>query len=114
MLLSPRINATRKARQRAKRFAVRTSLRYRISGESQWRQGTTENISASGVLFRCEHSLEPRTPIEMSWAVPVAVLGSAGAQVDCRGIVVRALKDAGLGSQGTLASSISHYRIIRP
>ncbi len=114
MVLSPRLNATRKTQQRAQRFAIRTPLRYRISGESEWRQGATENISSSGVLFRCEHSLEPDTPIEMSWAVPVAVLGNGGAQVYCRGTVVRALKDASSGDPGALASSISQYRIIRP
>jgi len=105
--------ATRNNQQRAQRYAIRTPLRYRIRGQSEWRQGTTENISYCGVLFRCEHFLEPDTPIEMRWAVPVAAFGRGGAQVHCRGTVVRATKDASDDLE-TVASSISHYRIIQP
>ncbi len=112
MMLS--LNATRNGHKRAERFAIRTALRYRINGEMEWRQGTTENISSSGVLFRCAHSVEPDTPLELSWAMPVTAFGNGGAQVYCRGTVIRLLKDARVDDLTIVATSISHYRIIRP
>ena len=108
------LTATRNGQKRAQRFAIRTALRYRITGDLEWRQGTTENISSSGVLFRCEHSVEPDTPLEMSWVVPVARFGSGSAQVYCRGTVVRLMKEAEANELATVATRISHYRIIRP
>jgi len=72
----------------------------------------TENISSSGVLFGCEHSVGPDTSIEMSWAVPVGPSGNGGAQVYCRGTVVRTTK--GTGHLTALAASVSHYRLVRP
>ena len=37
---------------RAPRFSLRLPIRYRTVGEPAWHDGTTENISRSGVLFR--------------------------------------------------------------
>jgi len=97
---------------RAQRFEISTPIRYRVSGQSEWGKGMTENISSSGVLFRCEHSVGPETPIEMSWAVPVGAFGSGGARVYCRGAIVRTRGNP--GDLTTVAASISHYRLMRP
>ncbi len=37
--------------QRATRFSVHMPVRYRAIGEGEWREGHTENISRTGVLF---------------------------------------------------------------
>ena len=37
---------------RATRFDLHLPLKYRLVGESGWREGTTENISRSGCFFR--------------------------------------------------------------
>jgi hypothetical protein len=89
-------------------------LRYRLSGESKWRKGTTENISRSGVLFRGEEFAEPNTSLEMSFVLPDEIFGVRSAEVVCRGIVVRAERPKGAGAFPALASTISHYRFIRP
>src|SRR5581483_8833518 len=44
---------------RAQRFNLNLPLRYRLLGEENWRLGTTENISRSGLLFRAEEMLQP-------------------------------------------------------
>ncbi len=41
---------------RATRFDLHLPLKYRLVGESGWREGTTENISRSGMLFQAEEA----------------------------------------------------------
>ena len=43
---------------RAQRFNLHLPLRYRKVGEQGWRNGTTQNISRSGLLFEAEEMLE--------------------------------------------------------
>ena len=44
---------------RAQRFNLNLPLKYRLVGEGNWRKGTTENISRSGMLFRAEEMVSP-------------------------------------------------------
>ena len=50
---------------------VRLRRRKRFDGEAGWHDGTTENISRSGVLFRGAGILRVDTPIEMRLVLPV-------------------------------------------
>ena len=99
---------------RAKRFGIQMDLRYRLSGESKWRKGTTENISFSGVLFQAEESAKTSTPLEIRLELPAEILGVGCAEVDCKGIVIRSEGPKGAGAGPTLASTIARYRFIRP
>ena len=99
---------------RAQRFGIQMPLRYRLSGESKWRKGTIENISRSGVLFRGEEFAKPNTPLEMSLVLPEGIFGVRSAKVVCRGVVVRSERPKGAGAFPALATTISHYRFIRP
>src|SRR5947199_15935 len=63
--------------QRATRFSVHMPVRYRAIGEGEWREGHTENISRTGVLFWVDSLLEPDTPVEMNFTLPVKVGGQA-------------------------------------
>jgi hypothetical protein len=101
-------------KNRAQRFGIQIHLRYRRSGESKWWKGTTENISRSGVLFRGEEFAEPNTPVELSFVLPKEISGVRTAEVVCRGTVVWAERPKTPGAFPTLASTISHYRLIRP
>jgi hypothetical protein len=101
-------------KDRAQRFGIQMRLRYRLSGESKWWKGTTENISRSGVLFRGEEFAEPNTPLEMSFVLPDEIFGVPRAEVICRGVVVRSERPRDARAMPALASTISHYRIIRP
>ena len=79
-----------KAFSRAPRYPLRIPLRYRSSSDPQWRDGQTENISRSGVLFRTEHHMPLQTPIEIVLALPAEFVDEGtGATVICRGRVVR-------------------------
>ncbi len=44
-------------RPRAQRFVLELGLQYRASGQTEWHEGRTENISHTGVLFRAERPL---------------------------------------------------------
>lgn len=88
--------------------------RYRVKDEREWRQGRIENISRSGMLFRGEQLLEPDTPVELCFVLPVAVLGeAAAAQVICRGQIVRTVPPSGAESLPALAATILDYQLVR-
>jgi hypothetical protein len=99
---------------RARRFDLRITLRYRENGEGQWHRGVTRNISYSGVLFQGEGWAEPQTPLELSLTLPRDVTGGWAAEVVCRGKVMRSERGGTEGGASLIASSISHYRFVRP
>lgn len=99
---------------RARRFELQIALRYRANGESHWHRGVTRNISYSGVLFHGEGWTEPRTPLEISLALPKDMTGKWSAEVVCRGTVMRSERHGSEGGGSLIATSISHYRFVRP
>ncbi len=97
---------------RARRFAIRMPLRHRVSGQINWHEGKTENISRSGLLFRGEHLVEPKTLIEMSFVLPVEVFNQPAAEVICSGLVVRTEPPSGT-SRSALGAKILDYYFLR-
>lgn len=72
---------------------------------------TTENISASGLLFGGDHLEAPETPVEITLLLPSAILGSGGSQVICRGRIVRTVP-AAEGGKTAMAAAIVSYRFV--
>jgi hypothetical protein len=98
---------------RAPRFTIEVPFYFRRRGEGSWRQGMTDNISRSGVLFRTAEDLESETPIEMHFALPLQVSGRPGALVACRGLVVRTVPADSPDALPGFAATISRYRFVR-
>ena len=98
--------------QRAQRFPVQIRIRYSSDGGANWREGTTEDISHSGVLFTTEQPLPPKTEVEMRLIVPAAN-GETGAEIVCRGSIVRILPADDIGTFPRLAATITDYKIAR-
>src|SRR5882762_4666152 len=100
---------------RAPRYRIQISMFYRSTGNRQWREGRTENISRSGVLFRTDHLMPLQTPIEMLLALPVEVGGGEdAATVICRGRIVRTELPKGAENEGerpAVAATIGGYRL---
>jgi PAS domain S-box-containing protein len=94
---------------RAQRFKLNLPVRYRLLGEENWKQGTTENISRSGLLFRVEKLLEPSTQVEISLVLPAEIAGLSAAEVVCRGEVVRTRQAEGPTGNPALAAKILQY-----
>lgn len=94
---------------RAQRFKLELPIRYRPLGEPDWRSGTTENISRSGVLFRAEEALQPMAQLEISLVLPPEIAGLSAAEVVCRGEVVRTIEPDSATLHPALAAKILQY-----
>jgi PAS domain S-box-containing protein len=94
---------------RATRFDLRLPLKYRRVGESGWREGTTENISRSGMLFQAEESLALNAQLEINLVLPAEIAGLAAAEVVCRGEVVRTIDPQSGKVSPVLAAKILQY-----
>lgn len=103
----------RNAPPRAQRFDIQLPLSYRACGETTWRRGRTEDISCSGVLFWAEQGLKVNTQVEMIFELPVEVGGEIGADVICRGEIVRSVLSGKTDAGGLLAASILEYCFMR-
>ncbi len=97
--------------ERARRFALHVPVRYRCRGEQDWQEGITENLSCTGLLFRAQEPLAPRTPVELSFALPTQLAGKAQVQITCEGYVARVAR--GNGEQWPLlAAALLGYRVL--
>jgi hypothetical protein len=97
---------------RAQRFKVRMAFLFRPQGHEAWLDGTTENISRSGVMFWTQQRLAETTPIEMCFPLPLEIFGRPAARLLCRGMVVRAVVPTGDDVLSGLAATISRYRLL--
>ena len=97
---------------RAPRFRMHLPLRYRSSESDAWLSGTTENVSATGVLFVVDQIKEAGTPIEMTLLMPKEILGRFTSRVICHGRVVRTVVPT-KGGQLAMAATIASYRFAR-
>jgi hypothetical protein len=70
--------------ERAQRFPLQVSLRYRKNGVSHWLDGRTINISRTGILFRADERLSEKSVLEIIIQFPLK------ATLACRASVVRA------------------------
>ena len=85
-------NTTPEEQSEPVRSAVRFPLRLPLSLQTPQGevQATTENVSAGGVLFVTDLSLEMNSRIEFKLAIPASILGTAtDVTVQCAGHVVR-------------------------
>lgn len=60
----------RELTKRDVRYAVRAPLRYRNTGHLGWQNGTTINLSKTGVLFKADAVLPLGTRLEISVLLP--------------------------------------------
>ena len=110
-LLHPPIRGREKTSPfRAQRFNLHLPLKYRQLGEQNWRKGTTENISRSGMLFQAEEMIPANVQLEINLVLPVEIAGLSSAEVVCRGEVVRNLKPGESTGVPSLAAKILQYR----
>src|SRR5580704_13609185 len=94
---------------RATRFDLHLPLKYRLVGESGWREGKTENISRSGMLIQAEEPIAPNAQLEINLVLPAEIAGLAAAEVVCRGEVVRTVNQESGTVSPTLAAKILQY-----
>lgn len=94
--------------RRALDYAIQTALRYRVRGERNWHDGMTETISRISVLFHGEQMIEPNTPVELTFTLPIKLAGEGGVKVMCRGVTETS-------EQASMISvRFSRLRLLRP
>jgi len=106
----PQVMKGKPAPFRAQRFKLNLPLKYRQIGDRDWRVGTTENISRSGMLFRAEELISPNVQLEINLVLPPEIAGLAAAEVMCRGEVVRTVEAEAPATSPALAAKILQYR----
>ena len=97
---------------RARRFPLRQPLRYRAAGAAEWHTGDTENISCSGVLFRCQDALLPYTPVEVTLRLPHQLCGEASLNLFCSGYVTRLVQPESAQTRSALAIAFIDFRLL--
>jgi hypothetical protein len=98
---------------RAQRFPIHVVVQYHERDDPDWHEGTTINISRTGILFQTDHELLPQTELELKVLFPAEVTGSAAMNVLCWGPVVRKRADA-LPGNLMIAAAIHRYRFATP
>ena len=99
--------------ERARRFALHLPVYFRQPHSTTWLEGTTENISYTGVLFRSTHPLVPETSLELRLQLAIGPKLNNASEIRCRGAVVRVEPRSAAETPVALAVSISDYRIVR-
>jgi hypothetical protein len=76
-------------------------------------EGTTENISYTGVLFRSPNPLVPETALELRLQLATEARMNHASEIRCKGAVVRVEQRDAPETPVALAVAISDYRIVR-
>ena len=98
---------------RARRFALHLPIYFRQPESPTWLEGTTENISYTGVLFRSTHPVVPETSLELRLQLAVGANLIPASEIRCKGAVVRIEPSKAPEAPVALAVSIRDYRIVR-
>ena len=98
---------------RAKRFPLHLRVYYREPNGPIWFEGTTQNVSYTGMLFWGPCPLQLETPVELRLKLAVGIREDHPAEVLCRGTVVRVEQSRGLAAPAALTVAIERARIIR-
>ncbi len=101
---------------RARRLRLDTPLRYRVKNLGSWYDGTIENLSQSGVLFRGTQRFPENTLVEMVFEMPEEISGQKNSTVLCQGRIIRAKENqresAEKETNPGLAASILDYKFL--
>ena len=99
--------------ERARRFALHLPVYFREPPNSTWLEGTTENVSYTGVLFRSPYPMVPETALELRLQLALGTTLNHASEIRCKGAVVRVEPRKAPESPIAVAVAISDYRIVR-
>jgi c-di-GMP-binding flagellar brake protein YcgR len=104
---------SRQHADRATRFALRFPVYFRELDSLTWLEGTTENISYTGMLFLSSSPLPPETTLELRLQLAVGTQGRDPTEIRCKGAVVRLEQRNVPETPIALAVAIRDYHIVR-
>jgi len=108
--MTPRISVQHGLR--ARRFALRFPVYFREPDSSTWLEGTTENISYTGMLFLSSSPLALETTLELRLQLVLGTKARDPAEIRCRGTVVRLEQRMEPKTPIALGVAIRDYRIV--
>jgi len=98
---------------RARRLKIENrEMKFRERGSNEWLQGTVQNISNSGVLFRTEHPMRENAAIEMILEMPKEITGQEQSMVLCSCTVVRTVSAEDDASPQSFGAVLWDYRFL--
>jgi hypothetical protein len=97
---------------RAARFALHLPVHYRARGTRRWFSGRTDNISCSGVLFRCRQRLKQYEPVEVMLPLPSDGTNRAPMSVVFGGYIARISEAETAGRRIGLAAAFVDFRFV--
>jgi len=104
---------------RPMRYRVVLPLKCRLSGREAWRSGMTENMSATGILFRSDEWPddagewpEPGAAIELIIEVPSHFDGRNADEIRCEGRIVRTESPGGSTVARAVAVALGAYKLL--
>jgi hypothetical protein len=98
---------TWKVRERRLRHVV--PVLFRVRGTDEWLEGTSENLSRSGLLLRGPAEIALGTALEVKLEMPEELTGEWVAEVLSHGLVTRVTKAAGKQEGFLIACAIEDY-----
>src|SRR5579872_2443134 len=98
---------------RAKRFALRFPVYFRELDSPTWMEGTTENVSYTGVLFHSSSPLAVESTLEIRLQISVSADGKDPAEIRGKGVVVRMERRGVPEIPISLAVAMRDCRIVR-
>ena len=101
---------------RASRYPLSLSMWYRTIGTTawyEWSEGTTENVSHSGVLFRAEDHLLVGSLVEICMVLPLRAADGTRPAIAVQGRIVRTLPPTRTDARPGLAAAFADYRFLR-
>ena len=97
---------------RARRFALRLPVHFRESDSPTWLEGTTENISYTGILFLSSSPVAPKTTLDLRLQVTAATRRKGPTEIRCKGTVVRTEQENLPETPIAVGVAITDYRIV--
>ena len=97
---------------RARRLKLDAPVRYRVRNLGNWFEGTIENLSQSGVLFRGPQELPANTLVEMVFEMPEEISGQKNSNVLCQGRIIRIKQKPEDSADFAVAASILDYKFL--
>jgi hypothetical protein len=97
---------------RERRHAHVVPVLYRENGRGDWLNGTSENLSRSGLLFRSFAAVEEGSKIQMELQMPTELTGETADKVVCKATVARVTHVEAAGKEPEsflIACSIEDY-----
>ena len=90
-------------------FDLSLPIEFRRVGGDIWLSGYTEKMGSAGVLFRAREWIEPQSPIEMVFRMPV----SDPCDLVCSGKVLRVELPSTAGALPVISATIDRYSFVR-